>query len=233
VIVTHGTPGALAAKRATTTIPIVVAVVGDALSLGIVSNLAHPGANITGSTFFQPELSAKRLEMLKEAIPSLAKVGILLNLANPMNEPALPQMNEVARSLNLELRQFDVRGPADFETAVAAMAASIGAFEVLDDAVLIAGAPAVAKLAMQHHLPSIGFPEYATGGGLLGYGVDFNDLFRRGASFVVKIIKGAKPGDLPFERASKFETIVNRKTAKVLDIDLPTSVLLRADEVIE
>jgi len=234
VIVTHGTPGALAAKRATTTIPIVVAVVGDALGSGIVSSLARPEANLTGSTFFQPELSAKRLELLKEAMPNLLDVGIVLNLANAMNTPILPQMNQVASSLKLELRQFDVRHEADLDGAVAAMAtARVGAFVVLDDATLIAAAPALAKLALQRRLPSIGFPDYATTGGLLAYGVDFEDMFRRAASFVDKILKGAKPADLPFERATKFETIVNLKTAKVLGIDLPTSLLLRADEVIE
>jgi putative ABC transport system substrate-binding protein len=136
VIVTHGTPGALAAKQATTTIPIVIAVVRDAISSGIVSNLAHPDANITGSTFFQPELAAKRLEILHEAMPNLTEVGVILNLANPMNEPILPQMSEVASSRKLTLRQFDARSPADFNGVMAAVAANVGAFVLLDDAVL-------------------------------------------------------------------------------------------------
>ena len=233
VIVTHGTPGALAAKQATTTIPIVIAVVGDAISSGVVSNLARPDANITGSTFFQPELAAKRLEILKEAMPNLTEVGVMLNLANPMNEPILPRMNEVASSHKLTLHQFDARSAADFDSVIVSMAANVGAFVLLDDAVLIAGAPAVAKLALQRRLPSIGFPDYATAGGLMAFGVDFADLFRRAATFVSKILKGAKPGELPFERATKFETIVNLKTAKALGIELPTSVLLRADQVIE
>jgi putative tryptophan/tyrosine transport system substrate-binding protein len=233
VIVAHGTPGALAAKRATATIPVVVAAVGDVLGSGIVSSLSRPGGNITGSTFFQPELAAKRLELLKEAMPDITKVGILLNLTNPMNVPVLPQMNEVAGSRKVVLRQFDARGPADFEGVVEAMAASVDAFVILDDATLIAGAPAVAKLALQRRLASIGFPDYATAGGLMAFGVDFADLFRHAASFVDKILKGTKPGDLPFERATKFETIVNLKTAKALGVDLPTSILLRADEVIE
>jgi putative tryptophan/tyrosine transport system substrate-binding protein len=162
VIVAHGTPGALAAKRATATIPVVVAAVGDVLGSGIVSSLSRPGGNITGSTFFQPELAAKRLELLKEAMPDITKVGILLNLTNPMNVPVLPQMNEVAGSRKVVLRQFDARGPADFEGVVEAMAASVDAFVILDDATLIAGAPAVAKLALQRRLASIGFPDYAT-----------------------------------------------------------------------
>jgi putative tryptophan/tyrosine transport system substrate-binding protein len=233
VIVTHGSPGAMAARDAATSIPIVVAVVGDAIGMGLVSNLARPGGNLTGSTFFQPELSAKRLELLKEAIPSLTEVGTLLNLANPMNGPVLPQMSEVASSLRVKLHQFDARRPADFEVVVDAMAARVGGFVVNDDAMLIAGAPAIAKLAWDRRLPSIGFPDYAGAGGLIAYGVNFPDLFRRAATFVDKILKGAKPGDLPVERATKFETIVNLKTAKALGIELPTSILLRADKVIE
>ena len=157
VIVTHGTPGALAAKQATTTIPIVIAVVGDAISSGIVSNLAHPDANITGSTFFQPELAAKRLEILHEAMPNLTEVGVILNLANPMNEPILPQMSEVASSRKLTLRQFDARSPADFNGVMAAVAANVGAFVLLDDAVLIAGAPEIGKLALQRRLHRLDF----------------------------------------------------------------------------
>ena len=233
VIVTHGTPGTLAAKQATTTIPIVVAVVGDALSSGIVSNLARPEANVTGSTFFGPELAAKRLEILKEAMPNLLTVGVLTNLANPMNEPIMPQMREVASLRKLTLRQYDARSPADFDGVISAMKADVGAFVLLDDSMLIDNAPAIGKLALKHDLPSIGFPSYAEADGLLAFGIDFAELFRRAATFVDKIIKGAKPADLPFERASKFEMIVNLKTAKAIGIELPTSVLLRADQVIE
>ncbi len=233
VIVTHGTPGALAAKQATTTIPIVVAVVGDALSSGIVSNLAHPEANVTGSTYFLPELAAKRVEIIKDAMPNLSTVGVMLNLANPENEPILPQMSEVASSRKLTLRQFDARSPADFERVIAAMRTDVGAFILLDDTVLIDNAPAIGTLALKYSLPSFGFPSYAVAGGLLGFGIDFAELWRRAATFVDKIIKGAKPADLPFERATKFETIVNLKTAKAIGVELPTSVLLRADRVIE
>jgi putative ABC transport system substrate-binding protein len=233
VIVTHGTPGALAAKQATMTIPIVVAVVGDALNSGVVSNLAKPEANLTGSTFFGPELAAKRLEILKEAMPNLLTVGVLTNLANPMNEPIMPQMREVASSRKLTLRQYDARSPADFDGVISAMKADIGAFVLLDDSMLIDNAPAIGKLALKHDLPSIGFPAYAEADGLLGFGIDFPEIFRRAATFVDKILKGAKPADLPFERASKFETVVNLKTAKAIGIELPTAVLLRADQVIE
>ena len=234
VIVTHGTPGVLAAKQATSTIPIVMAVVGDALGSGVVSSLARPDGNITGLTFFNPELAAKRLELLKEAMPGLTDVGILLNLANPINEPILPQMSRVAQSLKLELHQFDVRAPAEFEGAFAAMAEKrIGALVVIDDATLLANAPTVAKLALQQRLPSCGWTDFAVDGGLMAYGVNFPDMFRRAATFVDKILKGAKPSDLPVERSTKFETIVNLKTAKTLGLTLPYALLARADEVIE
>ena len=234
VIVTHGTPAALAAKQATTTMPIVVAVVADALGSGVVSSLSRPGGNVTGLTFFAPELNAKRLELLKETLPGLTDVSILLNLVNPMNEPILPQMSRVAQPLKLELHQFDVRAPADFEGAFAAMAAQrVGALVVIDDAMLIANAPAVAALALKQRLPSCGWPDFAIDGGLMAYGVDIADMFRRAATYVDKILKGAKPGDLPVERSTKFETIVNLKTAKTLGLTIPYSLLARADEVIE
>jgi ABC-type uncharacterized transport system substrate-binding protein len=234
VIVTHGTPGVLAAKRATTTIPIVCAVVGDALASGVVSSLARPGGNVTGLTFFNPELAAKRLELLKEVLPDLTDVGILLNSANPINDPILPQMSSIARPLKLELHQFDARSPADFEAAFTAMVARrVGALVVIEDAMLISNASTVAALALKQRLPSCGWPDYAIGGGVMGYGVDFPDMFRHAATFVDKIIKGAKPGDLPFERATKFEIMVNLKTAKTLGLTIPYNLLVRANEQIE
>jgi putative tryptophan/tyrosine transport system substrate-binding protein len=233
VIVTHGTPAALAAKTATT-IPVVFAVVGDALGSGVVSNLARPEANVTGLTYFNPELVAKRLELLKEAMPRLTDVGILLNLANPMNAPVLQQVSRVAQPLKLEVHQFGVRAPTEFEGAFAAMAAKhVGALVVVDDAVLLSKAPEVATLALKQRLPSCGWPDFAIGGGLMAYGVEFPDMFRRAATFVDKILKGAKPNDLPVERATKFETIVNLKTAKALGLTIPYNLLARADEVIE
>jgi ABC-type uncharacterized transport system substrate-binding protein len=161
-------------------------------------------------------------------------VGLLLNPANPINEPIVPTIKLTAQALRLEVHPFGVRGPAEFERAFAAMAAKrVGAVVVIDDATLIANAPAVSKLALQQRLPSSGWPDYAAAGGLIGYGVNFPDLFRRAATFVDKILKGAKPADLPIERATKFETIVNLKIAKALGLDVPTAILLRADEVIE
>jgi len=234
VILTHSTPGALAAKQATTTIPIVVAAIGDALASGIASSLARPGGNITGLTIFNPEIAAKRLELLKEVLPDLKDVGILLNLANPNKDSILAQLNRVAQPLNLELHQFDARSPTDFEAAFAAMAARhVGALAVIEDPMMIANAPAVAELALKQHLPSCGWPQFSVNGGVMGYGIDFPDMFRQAATYVDKILKGAKPGDLPIQRASKFEIIVNLKTAKKLSLTIPYSLLVRANEVIE
>jgi putative ABC transport system substrate-binding protein len=234
VIVTHGTPGALAAKQATSTIPIVIAVVGDAVASGVVASLAHPGGNVTGLTFFQSELNAKRLELLKEAMPDLMDVGVLLNPSNQMNEPVLPEVARVSESLKLRLHQFDARAPGDFDGAFATMnAKGVRAFVVFDDAMLIGNAKMLAALALKHGLASCGFLDYAGSGGLIAYGVDFPDMFRRSAAYVDKILKGAKPSELPVEQATRFATILNMVTAKGLGLTIPSSLLLRADQVIE
>jgi len=234
VIVTHGTPGALAAKEVTNTIPIVVAAIADAEASGVVASLAKPGGNMTGLTIFIPELAAKRLELLKETVHGLTDVGVLLNAINPANAPIIPAMGRTAEKLKLNLHQFGVRGSDEFEAAFAEMASKrIGALVVIDDAILIANAQTLALLTLQQRLPSSGWRDYAVAGGLFSYGVSFTDMFRRAANFVDKILKGAKPSDLPVERASKFETVVNLKTAKALGIEVSTSLLLRADEVIE
>jgi putative tryptophan/tyrosine transport system substrate-binding protein len=234
VIVTHGAPGALAAKQVTNTIPIVVAVIGDAEASGVVASLARPGGNVTGLTIFVPELAAKRLELLKETMPGLTDVGVLLNAVNPANAPIGPAMRSTAEPLKLKLHQFGVREADEFEAAFAEMASKrIGALVVIEDATLIANAQVLAQIALRQRLPSIGRPDYAAAGGLLSYGINFTDMFRRAATFVDKILKGAKPNDLPVERATKFETIVNLNTAKALGIEVSTSLLLRADEVIE
>jgi ABC-type uncharacterized transport system substrate-binding protein len=189
---------------------------------------------VTGLTFFLPELAAKRLELLKEVLPDLTNVGTLLNSANPINDTILRQMSSIARPLKLELHQFDARSPADFEAAFAAMAARhVGALAVIEDPMMISNAPAVAALALKQRLPSCGWPDFATGGGVVGYGVDLPDMFRQAASFVDKIMKGAKPNDLPIQRATKFEIIVNLKTAKALALTIPYNLLVRANEVIE
>jgi putative ABC transport system substrate-binding protein len=233
VLVTYGTPGSLIAKRATTTIPIVMVHSGDAVAAGIVASLARPGGNLTGMTYFVPELMAKRMEMLKD-IRTLSQVAILVKPDNPFFVTAISALEMPAKSLNIRLQQFEVRGLNDFESAFAAMAKSgMDAVLILEDAVFVSNSRAIADLAMKYKLLSAGFNEYATAGGLIGYGVDYLEMYRRAAVFVDKILKGAKPADIPVEQATKFSAVANMKTAKALGLDMPTSILLRADEVIE
>ena len=234
VLVTHAPAGTRAAKRATATIPIVMGVAGDAVATGLVAGLARPGGNVTGSSFFLPELNAKRLEVLKEALPPLSRVGVLLNPDNPANVATLRAMEETARSVKIQLHAVEVRSPADFEGAFATIVKGrAGALAVYDDAMLIAEAAQIADLARKSRLPTIGFIEYAKAGGLLAFGVNFPDLWRRAAGFVDKILKGAKPADLPVEQPTTFQVIVNLKTAKALGVTIPQSILIRADEVIQ
>ena len=234
VIVTYSTPGVSAAQRATRTIPIVFLTVGDAIAMGFVSSLARPGGNVTGTTYFTPELAAKRLEFLKEAMPGLARAGVLFNPINPASEPVLSALRLTARSLKLELSEFPVREATDQESAFATIAAkSVRALVITEDPMLIRNTEASAKLALKYRFSSCGFPEFAQAGGLVGYGIAFPDMWRHGATFVDKILAGAKPAELPVEQATKFVTIVNLKTAKAIGVEVPTSLLLRADEVIE
>ncbi len=234
VLVTQGTPAALAAKRATTTIPIVMAVSGDAVATGLVASLARPGGNITGSTLFNPELAAKRLELLKEAMPRITRVAVLVNPDNPARGPDFQLIKITARSLKVEIEPFEVRGPNEFESAFAAMAKRrVDAVTINQDGMLNANSRAIADLAAKQRLPSAGFKEFAEAGGLIGYGVNRPEMFRRAAYFVDRILKGAKPGDMPVERPTKFELVVNMKTAKALGIKIPQTILLRADKVIE
>jgi putative ABC transport system substrate-binding protein len=234
VLVTHGTPGALAAKRATTTIPIVVATSADAVASGLVESLARPGGNITGSTYFIPELNAKRLEIFRELFPHISRMAVLVNPANPAMVPIIQAMELTARSLKMGLQQFPARGPNEFGGAFSAMTTSrVDAVVIIEDPFFRASAGVLAGLAMQKRLPSAGFKEFAEAGGLLGYGVDILELFRRAAYFVDRILKGAKPADLPVEQPTKFELVINLKTAKALGLTIPPSLLQRADEVIQ
>ena len=235
VIVTHTVPGAIVAKRATSTIPIVITAASDLLAFGLVESLARPGGNLTGLSFFNAELVAKRLELLKELAPSLAKAAVLLNANNPTgNQLILRELEPTAKALKLELLTFEARGPGDFEGAFAAMISQqIGAAVLHEDPMLNANSKAIVDTLARHRLLACGFPEFAAAGGLMAYGINLPEMDRRAAVFVDKIFKGAKPADLPVERATKFMTIVNLRTARAMGIDIPTSILLRADEVIE
>jgi putative tryptophan/tyrosine transport system substrate-binding protein len=233
VIVTHSTPGALAAKQATLTIPIVM-IVGDPVAAGLVVSLARPGGNLTGLTFFFAEICAKRVELIKEAIPALTRIAVFINPANPSHPIALSVMQRTASALAVELVPIEGKAQDDIADAIAMVAARLAAaLVVIEDPLSISNARQTAEIALQNRLPMIGFKPHAENGALIEYGVDLTDLFYRSAAFVDKILKGTAPADLPIERAVKFETIVNLKSAKTLGIELPTSLLLRANEVIE
>jgi putative ABC transport system substrate-binding protein len=234
VLVTYGTPGTHAAKQATATIPIVMAVSGDAVATGLVSSLAHPGGNVTGSTIFNPELCAKRLEVLKEAAPRTQRVAVLLNPDNPVSGPNYQAAKSTAASLKLELHQFEARGPQEVESAFSAMAAAaIDAVTIFEDAIFFANTRSIAELALSQRLSSIGYLDFGSAGGLIAYGVDFREIFRRAAFFVDRVLKGTKPADLPVEQPTRFRLVLNLKTAKALDFEFPPMLLARADEVIE
>jgi putative tryptophan/tyrosine transport system substrate-binding protein len=234
LILTHGSPGSRAAKEAATTIPIVIAITGDAVATGLVQSLARPGGNITGSTFFFPELNAKRIEILKEVLPGLKRVAALMNDDNRGNVVTFDAMAKTARTVNVELVQVSTRNPDDFEKAFAQiMRSGADAVSVYEDPLFVAHAARLAALAERHRLPSMGFREYADAGGLLGFGVDFPDVWRRAAGFADRIFKGTKPSDIPMQQPEKYDTVVNLKTAKILQLTIPRRVLLRADKVIE
>jgi ABC-type uncharacterized transport system substrate-binding protein len=233
VIITQGTPAALAAKSATTTIPIVMAIVGNPVETGIVTSLARPGGNVTGSSFFWAELNAKRLELMKDLDPGLARAGVLMNPDNPAMASILQTMEETAEALNVKLQPVNVRRLDELDAAFEQAKAQLEALMVVDDGLFVANARRIAELAIKSRLPSIGFREYCEAGGMVAYGVDFPHIWRRGAVFVDKILKGTKPADLPVEQATRFEFITNLKTAKVLGFDVPPALSARADEVIE
>ncbi len=231
VIVVDSTNAALAAKRATSAIPVVMAIVADPVGSGLVASLAHPGGNVTGLSIMLDELSAKRLQLLKEAIPRLARVAVLWNPATPFHPKAIEDLKAAAPSLSMELSFVGVRTPEEIGPAFSAMTrAHAEALYVLGDAFFYSHRTTLLKLASKARLPVISVSSLA--GALMSYGPNFGDLFRRSAGYVVKILKGAKPGDLPIEQPTKFELVVNLKTAKALGFTIPESVMLQADEVI-
>ena len=234
VLVTDGVTGTQAAKQATTTIPIVMGAVGDPVATGLVVSLAHPGGNITGSAKFDPELAAKRLELLKEAMPLITQVAVLMNPVSLQKAPILEAMEVAAKSLKVELQPFEAQYPTQFEGAFSTMHnRRVDAVVISEDPMLNANTGAIADLAAKQRLASIGFREFAEAGGVIGYGVNLLEMWRRAAYFVDRILKGAKPGDLPIERATRFELVINLKTTKALGLTIPQSLLLRADEVIQ
>jgi ABC-type uncharacterized transport system substrate-binding protein len=233
LLITHGTPGTRAAKQATSTVPIVMAISGDAVATGLVSNLARPEANVTGSTFFLPELNAKRLEVLKEAFPTISHPTALSNPENPVSRPIIPAMQSAAAALSLTLGVARIPSPGAFDRAFEAMARSqVDSVVVTEDGEFAPNFRTIAALALQNRLPSIGAKEYGEAGGLIGYGANILALYRRAAYFVDRILKGAKPADLPVEQPTRFDLVVNLRTAKTLSLEFPPTLLARADEVI-
>ena len=236
VIAAWGTAATMAAKNATRTTPIVMIGAGDPVGIGLVASLARPGGNVTGSTFsVGVETAGKGLELLREALPKVRRVAVLTNPANPSQPLALENVKAAARSLGLQLQLLEARGPDDFDGAFAAMAKErVGALLVVSEAMLNFHRVRLADRVARSKLPSMhGFREDAEAGGLMSYGVDLADLSRRSATYVDKILKGATAGDLPVEQPTKFELVINLKTAKALGLTIPASVLSRADQVIE
>lgn len=236
IIVTTGTPGALAAMQATKTIPIVMASSGDPVGLGLVASLVRPGGNVTGFTILGPELEGKRLEFLKQAVPDLARIAVLWNPSNPAIVLFFATMENAGRALRISLDPVvEVRRADELDSAFVAIAgARPPALVVLADRFLLAHRKRIVEFAAANRLPGMyPFREYVDAGGLMSYAPSNIELFRGAATYVDKILKGAKPGDLPVQQPTKFELIVNLKSAKAIGIDVPASLLLRADELIE
>ena len=232
VLVTHA-EGALAAKRATTSIPIVMAFSADAVATGLAASLARPGGNVTGSTVLIPEISAKRLELLKAAAPRINRVAVLVRKGGTW-KTVLQMLQSKGNAMNLEVQFFEVRDRTEFGSAFSEMAkARVDGLVVSEDPTLGGDSKAIVELAAKYRWPSIGYRDLAEAGGLVGYGVDVLKIYRHAAVFVDKILKGAKPADLPIEQPTQFDLVVNLKTAKALDLTIPQSMLLRADEVIQ
>jgi putative ABC transport system substrate-binding protein len=234
-ILVHGLPGAIAAARETSTIPIVMADGADPVAAGLAASLARPGGNVTGSTSFVPEESAKRLELLKEVVPRIRRVAFLISsLPPPTIAITRKALDAAAASMKVELREFVVREGADLPDAFKAMTkARMDAAVINNEPLLNSHAGVIAALASVMRLPAVGYPSFADAGGLLAYGANRAALYGRAGYFLDRIFKGAAPRDIPFERAAKFDLIVNSKTAKALGVAMPQAVRMRADKVIE
>jgi len=235
VIVTGGTSAATALKSATRTIPIVMAIIGDPVAVGLVDSLARPGGNATGFSIVAPELGAKRLELLKEIVPDAGSIAVVLNPKNPQSRIELNEMQAAARTLGLQVHPIEIASEATFDEAFADLTKSVAqAVIVLTDPILFSERKRIVALANRSRLPAIYFfREFVKEGGLMSYGPSDADLFRRSAIYVDKILKGMKPSDLPVEQPTKFDLAINLKTATVLGLTVPPSLLARADEVIE
>jgi putative tryptophan/tyrosine transport system substrate-binding protein len=234
VIVTQGTSAAPAARNATRLTPIVFTFVADPVGLGLIASFARPGGTITGVLSFTLDLTGKRLELLKEAIPSLKSVTLLTNPANPASPSSIKEAHIAARQLGLDVRLVEIRDPAELETALASIAQKRAtAVTLIPGSFLFQYRSQIAELTIKNRLPVLGWNSSLAESALISYGPDVLEIARPAASHVAKILMGAQPGDLPVEQPTKVELIINLKTAKALGLTIPQSVLLRADQVIE
>jgi putative tryptophan/tyrosine transport system substrate-binding protein len=235
VIVATGTLAPLAAKLATTTIPIVMTTAGDPLGTGLVASLARPGGNVTGMSLMVPDVGGKRLELLKELLPRVSRVAVLWNKANPYPALVFKETQDAGQTLGIQVQSLEVRGPNDFDGAFeAARRQHLDALITIEDPLTLDYRNQIADFAAGHQLPTLhGLSEFAAAGGLMSYGANRVDLFRRAAGYVDKILRGANPADLPVQQPTKFELVINLKTAKALGLTVPDKLLVAADEVIE
>ena len=235
IIAASGTLAPLAVKQATDTIPIVMTASGDPLGSGLVASLARPGGNVTGMSLMVPDLGAKRLELLKEVLPRFSRVAVLWNAANPYSALVFKETQAGRRTLGIEVQSLEVRGPEDFDRAFETVRRlRPDALITVEDPLTASYTTPIAEFTAGQQLPSLhGIREFVAAGGLMSYGANIADLFRRTADYVDKILKGAKPADLPVQQPTKFELVINLKAAKALGITIPSSLLARAEEVIE
>jgi ABC-type uncharacterized transport system substrate-binding protein len=234
VIVTHNTPPPLAAKQATSVIPIVFATAGDPVGTGIVASLARPGGNVTGLSSQAPDTAGKRVELLRELIPSLSRLAILADVGNPYAVLDVGEVQRAARTLGLEVARFEIRRAEDIAPAFERFQGRAQALYVLAVPLLLANRVRINTFALAARLPTMhGVREPVEAGGLISYGPNWPDMWRRAADLVDKILRGAKPGEIPVEQPIKFDLVINLTTAKALGLTIPESFLLRADEVIE
>ena len=235
VIIVVGTPPALAAKRQTTTIPIIMAPAADPLRTGLVTSLSRPGGNVTGVSLYGSEIARKRMEVFKEAIVGIQRIAVLGNAENPLHRPLWDDLQPVGPALGLEFRLFVVSGLDSLPTVFSAMKQDgYDAMTLLSDAQFFSARRQISSLAAVHQIPTMyESRESVDDGGLISYGANIPDLTKRAAAFVVKVVNGTKPADLPIEQPTKFELVINLKTARALGLKLPATILARADEVIE
>ena len=234
VIVTGGTANVAAVKQATSVIPVVFAAAGDPVANGLVESLARPGGNLTGQSVQQTDLGAKRLEVFRELIPRLDRLTILANVENPITVLEMREVQAAARSLGLHVNTVEVRGAKDIAPAIAALKGRTDGIYIQADPLLNTHRIQINTLALSAQLPTMyGIREFVDAGGLMSYGPNFSDLYRRAADYVDKILRGAKPSEIPVEQPTKFDLVINLTTAKALGLQIPDKLLALADEVIE